>query len=78
MTRHDVVSILGEIGDNVVAEIIGTGATSDELIEAKAWLSNNEPLINKGKALPKDRVGDLVELLDTLEDEEPEPPLTLS
>ena len=50
--------------------MIGTGATREELAEAKAWLSNDEPLMNAGKPLAKGRVGELVEILTELEDSE--------
>ena len=52
--------------------LIGTGASPEELAEAKAWLSNDEPLMNAGKPLAKGRVGDLVEILTELEDSEEE------
>jgi hypothetical protein len=51
----------------VIAQIIGTGATVEELTEAQAWMANDEPLMNAGKPLPSGRVGQLVEILDELE-----------
>ncbi|MFZ1048041.1 MAG: hypothetical protein WAN52_20745 [Pseudolabrys sp.] len=62
----------GPVDDVTVAQIIGTGASPEELAEAKAWLSNDEPLMNAGKPLAKGRVGDLVEILTDLEDSEEE------
>ena len=67
LTRDDVIKAVGEIDDVAIAEIIGTGATSEELAEAHAWLANDEPLMNAGRPLPSGRVGELVEILEELE-----------
>ena len=70
ITRDDVIKTLGPIDDVAIAEIIGTGATVDELAEAQVWLTNDEPLMNAGKKLPSGRVGELVEILEELGDED--------
>ena len=67
ITREDVIRTVGEIDDALIAEIIGTGATTEELAEAQAWIDNDEPLMNAGRPLPKGRVGELVEILSELE-----------
>jgi hypothetical protein len=67
VTRDDVVKAVGPIDDVTIAEIIGTGATVEELAEAQAWIVNDEPLMNAGKPLPSGRVGELVEILSELE-----------
>ena len=72
ISRDDVTKAFGLVDDVTVAQIIGTGASPEELAEAKAWLSNDEPLMNAGKPLAKGRVGDLVEILTELEDSEEE------
>ena len=72
ITRDDVIKAFGVVDDVTIAQMIGTGATREELAEAKAWLSNDEPLMNAGKPLAKGRVGDLVEILTELEDSEEE------
>jgi hypothetical protein len=72
VTRDDVINAVGVVDDVTIAQLIGTGATREELAEAKAWLSNDEPLMNAGKPLAKGRVGDLVEILTELEDSEEE------
>jgi hypothetical protein len=73
LTRDDITAALGEIDDLIVVEILRTGATSDELAEALAWLANNEPLMNIGKPLAAGRVGRLVEILESAYEEEPGP-----
>jgi uncharacterized membrane protein YkvA (DUF1232 family) len=70
LTRDDVIKVVGEIDDVAIAEIIGTGATAKELAEAQAWLANDEALMNAGRPLPSGRVGELVEILEELEQEE--------
>jgi hypothetical protein len=57
VTRDDVINAVGVVDDVTIAQIIGTGASAEELAEAKAWLSNDEPLMNAGKPLAKGRVG---------------------
>ena len=70
LTRDDVIKAIGEADDVAIAEIIGTGATAEELAEAQAWLANDEALINAGRPLPSGRVGELVEILKELEADE--------
>jgi hypothetical protein len=67
ITRDDAIKAVGGADDVAIAQIIGTGATVDELAQAQAWLANDEPLMNAGKPLPSGRVGELVEILTELE-----------
>ena len=70
LTRDDVIKAVGPIDDVTIAEIIGTGATADELAEAKAWIVNDEALLNAGKPLPSGRVRELIDILAELEPSE--------
>ncbi|HET6839517.1 MAG TPA: hypothetical protein VFH41_07245 [Bradyrhizobium sp.] len=70
VTRGDVARAIGPVDDVSIAEIIGTGATVDELTEAQAWIVNDEPLMNAGKPLPSGRVGALIQILAELEPNE--------
>ena len=67
ITREDAIKAVGGADDVVIAQIIGTGATIEELAEAQAWLANDEPLMNVGRQLASGRVGELVEILSELE-----------
>jgi hypothetical protein len=71
-TRKEIIESLGELDDVTVAEIIATGATPQDLAEAESWLSNDEALINVGRPLPTGRVGQLVEIITTKEQEDEE------
>ena len=67
LTRDDITRTFGPLDDVTIAEIIGTGATADELAEAQAWAVNDEPLMNAGKPLPGGRVRELIDILAELE-----------
>jgi hypothetical protein len=72
VTRDDVSKAVVGADDVTIAQIIGTGATVDELAEAQAWLANDEPLMNAGKPLATGRVRELVDILSELEPSEEE------
>jgi hypothetical protein len=67
VTRDDVTKTVGRADDVTIAEIIGTGATVEELAEAQAWIANDEPLMNAGRPLPGGRVRELIDILAELE-----------
>jgi hypothetical protein len=69
ITRDEIVSILGPIDDELVAELMETRALAEELREAWGWLQNDEALMGAGRPLPGTRVGRLIEMLDPDEDE---------
>lgn len=70
ITRDDVIHSVRRADDAAIADIIATGANVDELAEAQAWIANDEPLMNAGKALPTGRVGQLIDILLELEAED--------
>ena len=70
LTRKDIAALFGDLDDVVVADIITTGATAEELAEAHAWLANDEPLLNAGRPLPGGRVARLVDILAAISEEE--------
>jgi hypothetical protein len=72
LTRDEIIKAVGAADDVTIAQIIGTGTTAEELAEAQAWIANDEPLINAGKPLPNGRVGELIEILSELEQDEDE------
>ena len=70
VTRDDITKAVGPVDDVTIAEIIGTGATVEELAEAQVWIANDEPLINAGRPLATGRVRQLVDILAELEQTE--------
>jgi len=70
LTHKDVTTMLGSLDDVSIAKVIGTGASAEELAQAQAWLANDEALMNTGKPLPSGRVGELVEIVAAIEQEE--------
>lgn len=70
--KATAIKAVGTVDDAMIAQIIGTGATVNELAEAQAWVTNDEPLINADKPLPNGRVGELVDILSELEPSEHE------
>jgi hypothetical protein len=68
LTHAQVIATLGPLDDLIVDEIIGMRPTWEELSEAKAWIANDEALMNAGKRLAQGRVGQLVEILPSIEE----------
>jgi hypothetical protein len=69
LTRKDVIETIGDVDDVTVADIIATGATAQDLAEARSWVTNDEALLNTGRPLPTGRVGQLVEIIRVKEQE---------
>ena len=69
MASEDVVSVLGPVDETLIAEVMATRASFDELREAWAWLNGDEALMNEGRPLPGTRVAALIDLLEANEDE---------
>lgn len=69
LTRDEVINTCGPLDDTVVAKIIAFGVTAEELAQARAWLESDEPLISSGKHLASGRVGRLVEILASVDEE---------
>ena len=67
ITRDDAIRAIGRANEAAIAEIIGTGATADELAEARAWMANDEPMLNAGRPLAQGRVRQIVDILSELE-----------
>jgi len=68
LSRDDVIKAISGADDVTIAQIIGTGATIEELAEAQAWLANDEPLINDLRPLAHGRVRELVDILSEIEE----------
>jgi hypothetical protein len=73
LTRRDVIGALGRVDDSIVAQIIATGATPEQLAEARAWVVNDESMMNAGRPLAGGRVAALVDILARMDENEPDP-----
>lgn len=69
LTRDEVVRIIGPADDRTIAQVIGTGATPEELEEAQAWIVNDEAMMNAGRPMATGRVSQLIEILERVEEE---------
>jgi hypothetical protein len=67
ITRDDVIKAIGAVDDVTIAQVIATGATAEELAEAQAWMTNDEPMMNSGRPLATGRIRELVDILAELE-----------
>ncbi|XIA65161.1 hypothetical protein ACFIOY_01650 [Bradyrhizobium sp. TZ2] len=72
VTRDDIIRAVSGADEVTIAQIIGTGATVDELAEAQAWMANDEPMLNAGRPLATGRIRELVDILTELEPTEDE------
>jgi hypothetical protein len=72
LTRDDVIKAVGDVDDVTIAEIIGTGATAEELARAQAWIATEDVLLDAGKPPPAGRVRELIDILEELETDEDE------
>jgi hypothetical protein len=70
LTRADVLSVVGPADEVMIADVIATQATFEELSEAWAWANSDEALINDGRPLPSGRTAQLVELFASQGDED--------
>ena len=68
LSRDDVRKVLGNVDDATVTEVLATGATAQELAQARGWVANDEALINDGAPLPAGGLARLVGILEGLEE----------
>ncbi len=64
MTREDVVHVVGPaVAESVILEILGTGATKEELEEAFAWVNADDAMTREGRHQPHGPVAELCDIL---------------
>jgi len=74
LTRDEVRALIGRSDDWMLTEILNMGASQADLAEARAWLENDEAMLNEGRPIPSGRVARLVEMLQTHDEDLPEAP----
>ena len=72
LTHEEVLAVLGPADDHLVAEVLSTGASRDELALAEAWFTNDEAPMNAGDSLASGRVARIIELLQAADDSRPQ------
>ncbi len=72
LTKSAVKRVLGPVDESLAAELVLTGASEQELREAKAWLTSDETLVNALLPLPAGRVAELIHILERLDDPDPD------
>lgn len=63
LIREQVIDICGQLDDMRIADIIATGASAAELMEARTWLASDDYLGGDLGRSPNGRVARLVEIL---------------
>ncbi len=63
LTREETRALVGPADDATLTEILRLGITRAELAEARAWVENDEAMLNEGRRTPSGRIARLVELL---------------
>ncbi len=74
LTRAEVIALIGRSDDGVLTDILKMGASRSELAEARAWIENDEAMLNAGRPVPSGRMATLVEILQAGDDERPAVP----
>ena len=68
VTSAEVRGIAGPLDDAVVVEIIGTGASASEVLEAFTWLTADDQIATETERGPS---GTVLRVLEILQREEP-------
>ena len=63
LTRDGVTAICGRLDDMKMARVLGTGASLEELTEARTWLAADDQLGKATRRLPSGRVAQLIDIL---------------
>ena len=63
LTRQDIIGVVGRIDDSIAAEIIATGATLEDLVEAFAWSSDETDALADAEKTLNGQVARVYEIL---------------
>jgi hypothetical protein len=74
LTREEFIALIGRSDNEVLTDILKTGASRSKLAEARAWIENDEAMLNAGRSILSERVAHLVEILQVCDDEQPAVP----
>jgi hypothetical protein len=62
-TASEIVAICGSLDDRAILDIVATGATAAEVIEAHTWLMADDRLGPELQRRPSGRVGQICDIL---------------
>ena len=69
LTREETRALIGPADDATISEIMDLGLDRAELIEAMAWIDNDEAMLNEGRPAPTGWVARAIELLRARDEE---------
>ncbi len=69
LTREETRALIGPADDATISEIMDLGVDRAGLIEALAWIDNDEAMLNEGRPTPTGQVARAVELLRARDEE---------
>lgn len=67
LTGDAIRRIVGTVDEKTAADLIATGASEEELLEAIAWVHADDAMMDRLRPMPSGRVARLVELLQPSE-----------
>lgn len=67
LTRTEIQTIAGLLDDDLIVQILETGATAEEFVEAFGWFSDSYGMTDAGHHRPTGRVVRLCEILETVQ-----------
>ncbi|HEV2188947.1 MAG TPA: hypothetical protein VGR70_17190 [Stellaceae bacterium] len=69
-TMSEIVGIVGPLDDSVLLEILQSGATAAEVLEAFTWVNANDQIATETEHGPR---GAVLRVCEILERQQPEP-----
>ena len=72
LTREETRALVGPADDATLTAIMSLGPTRAELAEARAWVENDEAMLNEGRRVPTGRVAEVIALLKEKDEQEEE------
>ena len=70
LTRAETRALIGPSDDATLSAIMGLGVTRAELAEARAWVENDEAMLNEGRRVPTGRIAEVIALLQETDEQQ--------
>lgn len=73
LSMADIRELLGPVDETTVADVLRTGASREEIIEAVAWMNADEALANAHRKPASGKSAEVIDILAASEeDDEPD------